>query len=263
MRSPPCSRPRPVAVCVAGPNEPPMSVDAWVSLFSGGKDSSWALHRALETDRPVERLLTVHPPADSYLYHVPATELAPLAAESVGIPLVEVTPSLASGAEAADAGRRGDRELEPVAEALSDLSAELGGIGGLTVGAVASEFQATRMRALAERFDAELFAPLWQADPGVVADRMLPAGFEILVVRVAAAGLDESWLGRRLDRDAFRELAAQADRYGVHPMGEGGEYETIVTDGPHMDRRLDLTHEPDWDGDRGTLRVTDARLEAP
>jgi len=65
---------------------------AWVSLFSGGKDSSWALYQALERELPVERLVTVHPAGDSYMYHVPATRLASLAAESIGIPLVEVEP---------------------------------------------------------------------------------------------------------------------------------------------------------------------------
>jgi ATP-binding region. len=32
-----------------------MTDGIWVSLFSGGKDSSWALYRALENDYPVER----------------------------------------------------------------------------------------------------------------------------------------------------------------------------------------------------------------
>ena len=46
----------------------------WVSLFSGGKDSSWALYRALEEGLDVSRLLTVHPAGDSYMYHTPATK---------------------------------------------------------------------------------------------------------------------------------------------------------------------------------------------
>ncbi|PSQ65798.1 MAG: ATP-binding protein, partial [Halobacteriales archaeon SW_9_67_24] len=62
---------------------------AWVSLFSGGKDSSWALYRALRRRLPVARLVTVHADAESYMYHVPATDLAGLAADSIGIDLVE------------------------------------------------------------------------------------------------------------------------------------------------------------------------------
>ncbi|GGN85945.1 hypothetical protein [Haloarcula pellucida] len=43
--------------------------------------------------------------------------------------------------------------------------------------------------------------------------------------------------------------------------GTAGEFETLVTDGPHMDRRIELESETEWDGTRGTLQVTDAWLE--
>jgi len=34
-----------------------------------------------------------------------------------------------------------------------------------------------------------------------------------------------------------------------------------VTDGPHMERAIELDYETEWDGTRGTLRIEDARLE--
>ena len=237
-------------------------MDSWVSLFSGGKDSAWALYRALEAGEPVERLVTVHPAGDSYMYHVPATELASLAAESVGVPLVDVRPDdfEADADEREDSGARGDRELEPLEEALGELSAELGGIGGVTAGAVESSYQTSRIEAMCERLDAELYAPLWQEDPRELADAMLEAGFEITIIRVAAYGLDESWLGRTLDADAIAELEALNDEYGVHVLGEGGEFETLVTDGPHMDRPIELEYDTEFDGTRGSLVVEDAWL---
>jgi diphthine-ammonia ligase len=235
---------------------------AWVSLFSGGKDSSWALYQALERDFPVERLVTVHPPDDSYMYHVPATELASLAAESIGIPLVDVNPSSFEADEVTDAGEQGDMEIEPLEAALDDLDAELpDGLAGLTVGAVESEFQNSRVGAMADRLGIDVFAPLWQRDPRELGEAMLGAGFEITIIRVAAGGLDESWLGRTLDADALDELAALNEQYGVHVLGEGGEFETLVTDGPHMDRPLRLDYEPEWDGTRGRLRIEDAWLD--
>jgi ABC transporter with metal-binding/Fe-S-binding domain ATP-binding protein len=234
---------------------------SWVSLFSGGKDSSWALYRALERGLPVERLVTVHPEGDSYMYHVPATRLAGLAAESVGIPLVEVEPDDFAAGETTDSGAQGDAELEPLEAALAELDADLpGGLAGVTAGAVESEYQTSRIEAMAERLDAEVFAPLWQRDPRELADAMLAAGFEIRIVRVAAGGLDESWLGRTLDADALDDLEALNERYGVHLLGEGGEFETLVTDGPHMERAIELDYETEWDGTRGTLRIEDARL---
>jgi diphthine-ammonia ligase len=233
----------------------------WASLFSGGKDSSWALYRAMETDRPVERLVTVHPGEDSYMYHVPATELAALAAESIGVPLVNVRPADLDAAGATDAGEQGDAELEPLEEALIDLDAELtGGLAGVTAGAVASEYQNSRIQAMCDRLEIDLFAPLWGRDPGKIAGEMLDAGFEITIIRVAAAGLDESWLGRTLDRDALAELETLNEEYGVHLLGEGGEFETLVRDGPHMSRRIELDYGTEWDGTRGHLRIEDARL---
>lgn len=235
---------------------------AWVSLFSGGKDSSWALYQALEEDLAVERLLTVHPEGDSYMYHVPATELATLAAESIGIPLVDVHPD-DFGAQHSDvvAGEQGDAELEPLEAALTELDESLdAGLAGVTVGAVESEFQNSRVEEMCERLGIESYAPLWQRNPRDIAAEMLAAGFEITIIRVAAGGLDESWLGRTLDADAIAELDELNDSHGVHLLGEGGEFETLVTDGPHMSRPIELESTVEWDGTRGTLQIEDAWL---
>ena len=233
----------------------------WIGLFSGGKDSSWAVYRALEAGLDVSHLVTVHPVGDSYMYHVPATELTTLAAESIGIPLVDVRPDDFRAEIADDSGEQGDRELAVLETALRNLESELGGgIEGVVAGAVESEFQTSRIEGMCDRLGWKLFAPLWQRDPRTLAEEMLEDGFDIRIVQVAAAGLDESWLGRRLDREALAELEERNDRYGVHILGEGGEFETLVVDGPHMDRRIDLEYETEWDGIRGRIRVLEARL---
>ena len=234
----------------------------WVSLFSGGKDSAWALHRAQQEGLRVARLLTVRPEGDSYMYHTPATHLASLAAESIGVPLVEVTPGDLGAEAATDSGAQGDAEVEPLETALRELRAdpELD-LAGLTAGAVESEYQTARIEALCERLGVDLFAPLWRRDPEALATEMLDAGFEIRIVQVAAAGLDESWLGRTLDGAALAELRELNDRYGVHLLGEGGEFETFVVDGPHMARRVALEYSTEWEGTRGRIVVEDAWLE--
>ncbi|MFB6106123.1 MAG: diphthine--ammonia ligase [Halobacteriaceae archaeon] len=229
----------------------------WVSLFSGGKDSTFALHRALATGRDVGRLVTVHPGEDSYMYHVPETRLTGLLAESMGIPIVDVDPGDLGADDATDAGAQGDRELEPLEAALRDLPVE---VTGVVAGAVESAYQTDRIRGMCDRLGAQCYAPLYGEPPLELGHAMLDAGFEIRVVQVAAAGLDESWLGRRLDRAALADLATLNDRYGVHVLGEGGEFETLVVDGPHMDRRLELEWETAWDGTRGRVRVTHAEL---
>ena len=233
--------------------------DDWVSLFSGGKDSSWALYQALEDGRNVERLLTVHPSEESYMYHVPETQLASIAAESIGIDHVSVDPGDLEATDADDAAAQGDAELEPLEAALDDLAGDID-LAGVTAGAIESEFQTNRIEEMCDRLGIDLFAPLWQRDPEALAADMLDAGFEITILQVAAYGLDESWLGRTLDADAIDDLHELNEEYGVHLLGEGGEFETFVTNGPHMDHPIELDYDTEWHGDHGRVRITDARL---
>jgi ABC transporter with metal-binding/Fe-S-binding domain ATP-binding protein len=193
------------------------------------------------------------------MYHVPATNLTSLAAESIGVPLTEVAPDDLGATDPVDAGEQGDRETEHLAAALARLDDE-SGIAGLIVGAVESAYQADRVERVADDLGCDVFSPLWGAEPRSAAEAMLDAGFDIRIIQVAAAGLDESWLGRRLDTAALDDLAALNDEYGVHLLGEGGEFETLVVDGPHMERAIEYEATTTWDGTRGTLEITDAWL---
>jgi len=198
------------------------------------------------------------------MYHVPATQLAQLAAESLDIELIEVDPGALDAESTVDSGVQGDSELEPLEEALTELSTEIE-LAGVTAGAIESEFQTSRIQGMCDRLEIDLFAPLWQEDPEHLAEQMLDAGFEITIVQVAAYGLDESWLGRTLDSEAISELKTLNEAYGVHILGEGGEFETLVTNGPHMSRPIELEYETEWDGasGRGKLQITDAWLGEP
>lgn len=230
----------------------------WVSLFSGGKDSAWALFQALEAGHPVETLVTVHPPEGSFLFHVPATELAALAAESIRRPLLEVNSPIPPGA-GADTTVQGDRELEPLEAALSTYQADRG-LDGITAGAVASSYQFDRLSAMCDRLDCELYTPLWGSDPVAAGRAMVDVGFDIRIVAVAADGLDAAWLGRRLDHDALDDLETLNDVHGVHVLGEGGEYETLVVDGPHMERAIEFESSVQWNGTYGVLQIEEAWL---
>lgn len=235
-----------------------MDSGTWVSLYSGGKDSAAAFQRGREAGLAVERLLTVNATEDSYMYHVPATRLVGLAAKSIGVPVTTVD---APAVKAHDSGAQGDREIEPLERALERLDAEVsGGLAGVTVGAIESEFQASRVEAMCQRLGIDMYAPLWQEEAWALAEWVLDSGFEIRIIQVAAAGLDQSWLGRTLDREAFEELRELNEEYGVHLLGEGGEFETLVTDGPHMNRPIEITGSPVWDGTRGHFEIESARL---
>lgn len=232
----------------------------WVSLFSGGKDSAYAYFQAIQANLDVEWLLTVHAGDDSYMYHVPATRLTKLAAESIGLPLIDVEVEQLGVDYEADAAEHGDAETDLLATELQTLQ-ETRDVRGLVAGAVESEFQASRLQGLCDSLDIACYTPLWQVAPDTISTGMLDAGFQIVVVQVAAAGLDASWLGRTLDAQAFQELSDLRESHGVHPLGEGGEFETLVTDGPHMSQSIELEYDTVWEGDRGHIEVLDAWLD--
>ena len=211
------------------------------ALFSGGKDSSYAFARADEKyEGGVDTLVTVEAREASLMYHVPAVELTSLVAE-------------AAGKEHA-VYQEGEDALEPLHDAVSELEPDV-----LVAGAVASEYQMSRVESVCEEFGVETYAPLWEADPEE-ALREVTKEFEVIVTAVAADGMEESWLGRELDEEAVTEVLVLRDEYGVHPMGEGGEFETLAVAGPHMDGRLSVEYETEWDGVRGSLRVTEAEI---
>jgi len=238
-------------------SEPQSTTSGWVSLFSGGKDSTYALYRGRKRGLNIKRLVTVLPEGESYLYQRPTPAVPAKAAESIGIEHETVAlPTPDGDPGVAD---RGDFEIKPLEKAIARIAGETP-ISGVIAGAIESTYQRDRIAGVCDRLGLELYAPLWDESTEAIAEGLLEAGFAITIVEVAAGGLDRSWLGRQLDRAAFEELQTLAERHGVHPLGEGGEFETVVTDGPHMQQPLELEYNTVWDGLRGRLEITDVRL---
>lgn len=216
------------------------------ALVSGGKDSVLALWCAQNSGWDVTHIVTVRPKVDdSYMFHAPNTALAPVFAEAMGLPLVEVETAGAKEAEITDLER-----------ALGDLD-----VDGFVSGALASEYQRTRLEGIGHRTGLKSFTPLWHKRPEEVLATVGGAGWDVRFTAVAAEGLSEAWLGKRFDASASRDLAALHARHGLHVGGEGGEYESLVLDAPCYQKRIDVVRSRrEWRRDHGVWRVEEARL---
>ena len=216
-------------------------------LFSGGKDSAYAAYVAMQRGWEVAALITLRPEdPESMMFHVPNLAVTALQAEAMEVPIFQ---------EPAKAGESG--ELEALRRAFRRVPAE-----GLVVGAIASDYQHSRVNRAAHDAGLRVFAPLWRHDPVVLVRDYLHAGLEILFSSVSAEGLDRTWLGRTWDEGVVRELLQLHETLGVHPCGEGGEFETLVLDAPFFRRRVVVDRsEASWDGRAGTWRVLEAHLE--
>jgi ABC transporter with metal-binding/Fe-S-binding domain ATP-binding protein len=216
------------------------------SLFSGGKDSTYATHLADEGGDEVACLVTMRSRReDSWMFHTVNIDLAPMVAEAFGIEIVT-----------AETGGEKETELEDLVEVLGGLEVE-----GLVSGAIASTYQRRRVDRICEELGLVQVAPLWGRDGFDLLGEMISEGLVVIVTAVAARGLDQSWLGRVLDMEAAEELRELNERFGVDVCGEGGEMETLVLDAPWFQRRLDIVNaRPVWDGVRGSYLVEEARL---
>jgi len=217
------------------------------ALFSGGKDSTFAAYTAMQRGWDVTHLLSVVPEdRDSMLFHTPNLHLTRLQAEAMRIPLTRETAAKGEDGEL-DALRRIFRRVD---------------VDGVVAGAIASDYQHERVNRVADEVGLRVFAPLWRHDPRRLVSDYLEAGFEIVFSSVSAEGLDATWLGRRWDERVVEDLLRLQDRRGVHPCGEGGEFETLVLDGPLFSEHVRVVRaSPDWRGSSGVWRVTEARLE--
>ncbi|MEN3047335.1 MAG: diphthine--ammonia ligase [Candidatus Caldarchaeales archaeon] len=221
-----------------------------VALFTGGKDSTLALEKALAAGHEVVELVTVLPEPHSYAFHDVCLEVTPLQARSMGLPqrFVKVPPGK-------------EREVEALGEFLSRLAGPLG-LEGVVTGVIRSAYQKSRMDAMLAEVGLEHVAPNWGMPPGSVVGEAVRRGYEVVVSSVSAHGLDRSWIGRRIDSEALRELLARSERFGFDPDGEGGDYETLVLWAPTFRERLKLLEwTSTWDGYSGRLLVGRAELD--
>ncbi|HSV42700.1 MAG TPA: diphthine--ammonia ligase [Methanomassiliicoccales archaeon] len=216
------------------------------ALFSGGKDSTYAIYLMQQSGHAVDHLVTVVP-KDPYawLFHTLNLDLIPLQAEAMGKRLV-TAPS--SGEEADD--------LAALGKVLSGLD-----VDGVITGAIASDYQWDRINGLCETLGLRCFSPLWRKDQTILLRDMVQAGIEAIIVGTFTEGLDAKWLGRALDEKTIDELLLLKTKYGINVSGEGGEYETLVLSSPMHGRSLRIL-EKRVDEERSSSRlfVTNAEL---
>lgn len=211
------------------------------SLYSGGKDSTFSMYLAEQSGHEVPVLVNVVPDdRASWIFHTPNLNTVPAMAEAMGKELVTAG---STGTEEGD--------MDGLRAALEGLD-----VDGVVTGAVWSDYQWDRMNFVCGDLGLKVVSPMWRKDQDMLMEAMIDSGIEAVVVGCYAEGFDESWLGRRLDRDALADLRILRDRYGISVMGEGGEYESLTLDSPMHAYPLTIGEfKTDWHRNEGTLEV--------
>ena len=220
------------------------------SLFSGGKDSAFALWWAQMQGWDIESLVTVFPQSkDSWMFHYPAVRWTKLQAEAIGIRHRVIETK----------GEK-EAELRDLGDGLASLK-KSSDIEGIVSGAIASEYQKTRLDNLCEKLGLKSFAPLWHKNQEQILREQIESGFEIIMTACNALGLDETWLGKRLGLAELGELVKLKQRYGLNVAFEGGEAETFVLRAPQFKGRLSISRAtPHWKQQSGYLELEEVSI---
>jgi ABC transporter with metal-binding/Fe-S-binding domain ATP-binding protein len=198
---------------------------SWAALTSGGKDSVLSCQKAIDSGKKVEYLVTARPKnRESYMFHSANLDAVPVIAKVAGMEYVEI-----------DTHGRKEEELADLEKGLAGL-----GVEGVIAGAVASVYQAERVKAICDRLDVELFTPLWYMDTELLL-REVAQRMDAIIVVTAAEGLDSSFLGSHINEDLIGRLKRVAANRRINLAGEGGEYETLTLNAPFYSRPITYT----------------------
>ncbi|MFH1391471.1 MAG: diphthine--ammonia ligase [Candidatus Diapherotrites archaeon] len=198
-------------------------------LFSGGKDSVFTLFHYMSKDENIGCLITMKSENKaSWMFHTPAINMVELQAEALGLPLLIHSTK----------GEK-EKELEDLEIAIKKAK-EKYNLTGIGAGALFSQYQYDRVKRICDSLGLDCFAPHWHKNQAEYLREILDAGFEVIITGIASQGLSKEFLGEKIDDEVFDKFLELNKKIGFHVAGEGGEYESLVVDGPIFKKKLKL-----------------------
>lgn len=217
----------------------------FVALVSGGKDSMFNIMHCLANGHELAAIANLHPPVtasdemDSFMYQTVGYHAVSLYDQCLGVPMyraeivgssvvksLEYTPSVE------------EDETEDLYRLLR-MVVKSHDIEAVSVGAILSTYQRTRVESICQRIGLTCLSYLWNRSQAELLDEIIDSGVDARIVKTAGIGLSKKHLGMTL-KELRSELFRLNKDFGLHLCGEGGEYETLVFDAPNMRKRLKL-----------------------
>ena len=218
-------------------------------LFSGGKDSTFALHMAAEKEEVACLITILSKNVESYMFHTPNIDVTTLQAEAMNLPTIQKTTE-----------GKPEHELKDLKEAIAE-AVKTYRIDGVVSGAIESVYQSERIQRICNQLDVWCVNPLWKRNQKEHLEEIVSKAYKVIISGVFAYPLDETWLGKPLDPELIGALLDLQDKFGVSPSGEGGEIETTVLDAPLFKKRIEIVEsEVHAKGNSGILTIKKARL---
>lgn len=186
------------------------------------------------------------------MYQTVGHQVIPLYSTATGIPLYRqpiVGGAVQSGRDYSTASTTTEDEVESMLQLLERVKAAHPEVNAVSAGAILSTYQRTRVESVATRLGLTPLAYLWKyptlpapsssisggEDEAQLLYDMGSAGLDARIIKVASGALNESFLWENVaSAKGTTKLKVAASRFGGEGavLGEGGEFETLVVDGP-------------------------------
>ncbi|KAI4133422.1 MAG: hypothetical protein LQ338_000158 [Usnochroma carphineum] len=250
-----------------------------IAFISGGKDSFFSLLHCIANGHRIIALANLYPSThhggfkedtdlNSLMYQTVGHTLIPLYADVLPFPLYRQEIRGTAVNQAKDycvpenyspqlgtpySGTKED-ETESMIILLNRIKTDFPEANAVCSGAILSTYQRTRIESVALRLGLVPLAYLWQypqlptpkpRKEGLLED-MSAVGLDARIIKVASGGLDEDLLWENVCTGSTRKRISKAiKRFGGSVLGEGGEFETLVIDGPSPIMRGQLVVQED------------------
>jgi diphthine-ammonia ligase len=179
------------------------------ALFSGGKDSLYAVYLVEKQGVTVDHLISLLPTLPWPSPHAENIEALKVLAESMGKHLTIV-----------DFKKEG-----AFVEALKSLE-----VDALVAGDINVEAHLAGLKDVCSKTGLELLEPIYGRDTSELFHEIFGLGFKALITGVNLKFLKEEWLGFVIRKETGGEFLSKIG--SVDPLGENGEFHTLVLECP-------------------------------
>lgn len=185
---------------------------------------------------------------NSWMYQTVGHTVIPLYSRALGLPLYrQVITGTAVNSNLdyhpTSAQTETKDETEDLTNLLKTIIAAHPQANAVSTGAILSTYQRTRVESVATRLGLTPLSYLWQYPklppciPSSLLQDMQSVGLDARIIKVASGGLDEGFLWENAASvKGMTRIGKAVARFGSEDdgavLGEGGEFETLVIDGP-------------------------------
>ena len=196
------------------------------ALISGGKDSIYAAYKESKKNEIICLINLKSKNPCSWIFHTINVHITELQAKAIGLPLISLETE---GVK--------EKEIEDLKKAIK-IAKEKYNIEGIVSGAIKSNYQKQRIDKICKKLKLKSIDPLWHIDEEQYMRNLIKNKFKVIITSIAADGLNKDFLGKEINNELVNKLKIINKKNRINISGEGGEYESFVTDCPLFKKKL-------------------------